>query len=263
MTTTIDRDGAVRARRRPFTRTTKIGLAFILVLALAEVAALGTRYHLTDQRWVIVDNAQVDGEQITINAPADGVLKDWRVDLGTPVAPNQLVGFVEVSGGGVKVRRPIRSGGRGTVAHTDATVGEFVSTGTQLAGADRPPRPPGTQRAAASGDDGLHVTARVPEHEVSAVRAGAPVDVLVDAAPDRPITGTVASIGSAAAGVDELKNAPGGDPTDLDQPIYPGPDTDPQNPQKVEQYIPVRIELEPAGAFQLRPGISVTVHIHR
>jgi multidrug resistance efflux pump len=247
--TTIERDGEARPRRRPLKRTTKLGLAFILLLSLTEVAALGTRYHLTDRRWVIVDNAQVDGEQIAINAPADGVLKDWRVDLGTPVAPNQLVGFVEVSGNGVKVRRPIRSGGRGTVAHTDASVGEYVTTGTQL--------------AVAYGDDGLHVTARVPEGEVGEVRAGAPVDILVDAAPDRPITGSVASVGSAAAGVDELRNEPGGDPTDLDQPVYPGPDTDPQNPQKVEQYVPVRIELDPARALEVRPGMNVTVHIHR
>ncbi|HVI35656.1 MAG TPA: hypothetical protein VM684_05465, partial [Gaiellales bacterium] len=116
MTTTTERPGGTRPPRRRFTRTTKIGLAFILILTLAEVGGLATRYHLTDQRWVIADNAQVDGEQIAINAPADGVLKDWRVDTGSPVAPNQLVGFVEVSGGGVKVRRPIRAGGRGTVA---------------------------------------------------------------------------------------------------------------------------------------------------
>jgi multidrug resistance efflux pump len=249
VTTTLERNDVAPPGRRRLKRTTKIGLAFILILSLAEVGGLAARYHLTDQRWVIADNAQVDGEQITINAPADGVIKDWRVDLGSPVAPNQLVGFVEVSGGGVKVRRPIRSGGRGTVAHTDATVGEYVTTGTQL--------------AVAYGDDGLHVTARVPEDEVGDVRAGAPVDVLVDAAPDRPITGTVASVGSAAAGVDELKNEPGGDATDLGQPVYPGPDTDPQNPQKVEQYIPVRIELDPARVMELRPGLNVTVHIHR
>lgn len=249
MTTTIERDGVARPRRRPFTRTTKIGLAFILILSLAEIGGLATRYYFTDRRWVIADNAQVDGEQITINAPADGVIKDWRVDLGSPVAPNQLVGFVEVRGNGVKVRRPIRSGGRGTVAHTDVVVGEYVTTGTQL--------------AVAYGDDGLHVTARVPEREVGEVRAGAPVDVLVDAAPDRPITGTVASVGSATAGVDELKNEPDSDPTDLDQPIYPGPDTDPQNPQKVEQYVPVRIELDPVRALEVRPGMNVTVHIHR
>ena len=249
MTTTLERNDVAPPRRRRLKRTTKIGLAFILILSLAEVGGLATRYYLTDRLWVIADNAQVDGEQIAINAPADGIIKDWRVDVGSPVAPNQLVGFVEVSGNGTKVRRPIRSGGRGTVAHTDATVGEYVTTGSQL--------------AVAYGDDGLHVTARVPELEVGEVRAGAPVDILVDAAPDRPLAGTVASVGSAAAGVDELKDEPGGDPTDLDQPIYPGPDTDPQNPQKVEQYIPVRIELDAAGAFEVRPGMNVTVHIHR
>lgn len=245
-----DRPAApARPRRRPFTRRTRISLLLILLLALAEVLGLGARYYSTDRLWVIVDNAQVDGDQIEINAPVGGMIDNWRVDLGTPVAPNQLLGFVEMQGGPGRSKMPIRSPGRGTVAYSDATEGEYVQPGALL--------------AIAYGDDGVYVTARVPEDEIDDVRSGAPVDILVDAAPDRPLAGRVQQVGAASAGVDELANDPDGDPTDLRQPVYPGPDTDPQNPQRVEQYIPVRIEFVDTGAVVVRPGMNVMAHIHR
>jgi hypothetical protein len=52
-------------------------------------------------------------------------------------------------------------------------------------------------------------------------------------------------------------------PGELDYPIYPGTDADPQNPQKVDQYIPVRILFTGAGVARVAPGQSVTVHIHK
>ena len=58
--------------KRRLTGRTKIASALILVLALVEVTSLTTRYFLTDHRWVIVDNAQVDGDRVEIRAPRDG-----------------------------------------------------------------------------------------------------------------------------------------------------------------------------------------------
>lgn len=238
-----------RPARGRLTRRSRIGLTLILVLALSELLGLGTRYYLTDHRWLIVDNAQVDGDEIEINAPAAGVVTDWRIDLGSPVADHQLVGFVELQGAGARPKKPIRSSGRGTVAQTTVTEGEYVEPGTLL--------------AVAYGDDGVYVTARVPEREIHEVRIGAPVDILLDAAPDEPVTGTVARVGAASAGVFELQNSPDGDPTNRDQPVYPGPDTDPLNPQPVEQYIPVTIRFVATGEVVVRPGMNVTVHIQR
>jgi len=36
--------------------------------------------------------------------------------------------------------------------------------------------------------------------------------------------------------------------------IYPNPDTDPTNPQKTRQYIPVRIQIMNSDGMQLLPG---------
>jgi len=55
--------------RRRLTRRTKICTALILALALLEGSALTIRYFLTDHRFVIADNAKVDGDEIEIHAP--------------------------------------------------------------------------------------------------------------------------------------------------------------------------------------------------
>ena len=107
------------------------------------------------------------------------------------------------------------------------------------------------------------MTARVDESGVQDVRPGAAVDVLVDASPGVPVTGRVASVESAASGVNQLETGPYVDPLDRERPIYPGSDTDPRNVQRVEQYIPVRIQLTHVGEARIVPGMNVTVHIHK
>jgi biotin carboxyl carrier protein len=235
--------------RRPWSRTTKIGVAVVVVLALLEISALGTRYLTTDRLWVIADNAQVDGDEVQINAPTTGVVVDWSLDMGSPIRPHQSVGRIEIQGSGAQPKKPIRSPGSGTVAQTMVTEGMYVTAGSLLAVAYDP--------------TSIYVTARVPEEEVSGVRVGAPVDIVVDASPGVPVTGTVAVVGAASAGASELENNTGADPLSREQSIYPGPDTDPQNPQRVDQYIPVKILFTHTGAARVTPGQNVTVHIHR
>ena len=109
----------------------------------------------------------------------------------------------------------------------------------------------------------MYVTARVPEKEMRDVHVGAVVDVLSDASSDTPLTGTVSRISGATAGVNELDGGATDNPYDIDHPVYPDPDIDPQNPQQVEQYVPVRIQLDATGEARITPGQNVTVHIHR
>ena len=233
--------------RRRLTRFSKIALSLIAVLALLETSGLAVRYVLTDRLYVISDNAQVDGTQIAINAPADGVVTDWRLSTGSTVSDNQVVGRIEKQGNTYRPKMPIRSPGVGTVARTSVTDGVYVTAGSRL--------------AVLYDQDGVYVTARVEEDSVDAVRVGAPVTVHVDAASGQPVTGVVASVGAAAAGVYELDG--NGNPLDHNRPIYPGPNTDPRNPQKVDQYVPVRINLTDTGAAWITPGMNVTVDIRR
>ena len=242
-----NRAGAPAKRR--LTRTTRIGTALILTLALLEGSGLAVRYLLTDHRFVIADNAKVDGDQIEIRAPAEGRVVDWRVDTGSTLAADQVVGRVQLLGGTLGPRMPIRSPGPGTVVQNTVSNGMYVTAGALLATAYDLNR--------------VYVTARVREENVDGVRLGAPVDVLVDADRDTPLAGTVSAIAASAAGVNQLSGSPSADPLNLDYPVYPGNDTDPQNPQTVQQYIPVTILLTAVGDARIAPGQNVTVHIHR
>ena len=234
---------------RRLSRRTRICAALILVLALLEGSGLTIRYLLTDHRYVIADNAQVDGQEVEIHAPTDGRVVDWHVDTGSSVAADQVVGRVEIIGNPVRPRMPIRAPGRGTIVANTVSNGMYVTAGSQL--------------ATAYDLDDIYVTARVREENIAGVRVGAPVDVLVDAAAGNPVTGTVSSIGATTAGVNQLSADPRSDPTDIEYPIYPGSDTDPQNPQAVQQYVPVKILFTAVGDARIAPGQNVTVHIHR
>jgi multidrug resistance efflux pump len=74
------------------------------------------------------------------------------------------------------------------------------------------------------------------------------VDISVDASPGAAVTGVVHEIQNSAAGPFT---------------IFPSPDTDPSNPQKVDQYVPVKIKFTNTGGALLAPGMNVTVHIHK
>ena len=236
--------------KRRLTRTTKVASTLILVLALLEGTALTTRYLLTDHRWVSVDNAQVDGDHVEIRAPADGRITGWTVATGSTVTDDQVVGRVEILGGAaVNPRMPIRSPGRGTIAQNTVNNGMYVTAGSLL--------------ATAYDLSSSYVTARVPEDDIRDVHLGAAVDILVDASSGSPVTGTVSTISGSSAGVNALSSDPGNSPYDLQHPVYPGRDVDPQNPHNVKQYIPVKILFTRTADARLLPGQSVTVHIHR
>ena len=121
------------ARRRPLKRATKIRLLVILVLALLAAAAFLVYYIFNTSNYVTTDNAQVDGNQISINAPATGTLIDWRGQQGTSLRKNAPVGRIEIQGGFVQPQMVIRSPADGVVAVNNGVEGSFVAAGTQLA----------------------------------------------------------------------------------------------------------------------------------
>jgi multidrug resistance efflux pump len=217
---------------RPLTRFTKVGLVVVALLALAETAAFTSHYLLVSSRYVSTDNAQVDGRAVDIVAPADGVLTRWTAQPGETLTPREVVGRIRSGGTGPQV--VIRSPGGGTVARSLATDGAFVAEGTRL--------------ATAYDLGGLYVTARVPETDVRDVRLGAPVDITLDSDPDAKVAGVVTGVQGATAGQFT---------------IFPNPQDDPTNPQATDQYVPVRIAFTSIGDADVRPGLSVTVDIHR
>jgi multidrug resistance efflux pump len=220
-------------RRRPLKRATKIRLLVILGLAVLAAVAFLIYYIFNSSNYVTTDNAQIDGNQISINAPATGTLIDWRGQQGTSLRKNAPVGRIEIQGGFVQPQMVIRSPADGVVAVNNGVEGSFVAAGTQL--------------AIAYDSAGIFVTARVKETDIDKVQVGRAVDIAVDAFPGEDLTGRVVEVQTGAAGVFSL---------------FPQSNTS-GNFQKVTQVIPVKITIDDLKNLPLVPGMNVTVKIHR
>jgi multidrug resistance efflux pump len=183
---------------------------------------------------VSTDNAQVDGDKIEINAPTTGTIADWALIQGSVIRENELVGRIQGVGGGAQPKRAVRAPGAGTIAVNNAIAGQYVAAGTKL--------------ATAYGFNSIYLTARVAETEIADVRVGRPVDISIDAFPGVTVAGQVSEIQASTAG--EFS-------------FFPSPDTDPSNPQKIDQYIPVKITIMNANGVTLVPGMNANVRIHK
>jgi multidrug resistance efflux pump len=219
--------------RRGMKRSTRISLLVILIVAVLIAAAIGASYFINARNFVTTDNAQVDGDKISINAPSSGTLIDWRATQGTEVKENQVVGRIKIQGGFVQPQQSIRAPADATVVVDNGVEGAFVAAGTQL--------------AVAYDFSHIFVTARVDETDIDAVHAGQTVDISVDAFPNSTLTGTVSQIQGGAAGVFSL---------------FPQSNTS-GNFQKVTQVIPVKIQLTNTDNLALVPGMNVSVKIHK
>jgi multidrug resistance efflux pump len=221
------------APKKGMSRKARIRLFVILGLALLVAIAFGVRYLVDTSNYTTTDNAQIDGNQISINAPASGTLLNWRGQVGAHLRENAAVGRIEMQGGYVQPQMVIRAPADGTVAVDNGVPGTFVTEGTQL--------------AVAYDAQGVFVTARVDETAVDQVRVGAPVKLAVDAFPNANLTGHVSEIQTGSAGVFSAfpqSNSSG-------------------NFQKVTQVIPVRITIDDTKGLALAPGMNVTAKIHR
>jgi multidrug resistance efflux pump len=228
-------DGVAAATppRRKLKRSTRIGLIIILILALVAAAGFATSYFINARNYVSTDNAQVDGDKISINAPTTGTLADWRINQGSAVHEDEVVGRVKIQDGFAQPLMSIKAPADGTVAVDNGVPGTFVTTGTPL--------------AIAYNLNNIFVTARVDETDIKAVHVGQVVDIDVDAYPNTPLTGRVREIQGGAAAVFSLfpQSNSGG------------------NFQKVTQVIPVKIGFDNVDNLDLVPGMNVTVHIHK
>ncbi|MGH3857352.1 MAG: HlyD family efflux transporter periplasmic adaptor subunit, partial [Pseudonocardiaceae bacterium] len=145
-------------QKRTLKRSTRISLTVILIVAVIAAAGYGVSYFLDARNYVTTDNAQVDGNQIMINAPATGTLIDWSATEGTVVRQNQAVGRIEIPTAFAQPQMPIRAPGAGTIAVDNTVPGEFVTAGTPL--------------AVAYDLDTIYITARVDDTAIKPVHLG-------------------------------------------------------------------------------------------
>jgi multidrug resistance efflux pump len=219
--------------KRSMKPSTRRALIVIGIVAVLMALGLVYNYVIEGRKYVTTDNAQIDGDQISVNAPSSGTLVDWTATQGTQLRKDRLVGRIKLQGGFVQPQQPIRAPGNGTVVIDDGVEGAFVTAGTPL--------------AIAYDLSKIYVTARVDETDVDDVRPGQTVDIEVDAFPDADLTGTVREVQGGAAG--EFSPFPRSNTAG--------------NYQKVTQVIPVKIALDDTQNLALAPGMSVTVKIHK
>ena len=219
--------------KRSLKPSTRRALIVIGIVAILMTIGLVYIYVIEGSKYVSTENAQIDGEQISVNAPNSGTLSDWTATQGTELRKDRLVGRIKIQGGFVQPQQPIRAPGDGTVVIDDGVEGAFVTAGTPL--------------AIAYDLSKVYVTARVDETDIDDVHPGQSVDIEVDAFSDADLTGTVREIQGGAAG----EFSP-----------FPRSNTG-GNYQKVTQVIPVKIILDDTQGLALVPGMNVTVKIRK
>jgi multidrug resistance efflux pump len=220
-------------QKRGMSRGTRIALIVILVIAVVAGGGVTAWYFIDAQNYVTTDNAQVDGDKISVNAPTSGTVIDWRATQGSQLEQDHVVGRIRIQGAFVQPEMPVRSPGNGTVAVNNAVEGTYVTAGTEL--------------AVAYDFSKIFVTARVDETDIDVVRPGQVVDIDVDAFPGHTFRGSVREVQSGAAGVFS---------------VFPESNTS-GNFQKVTQVIPVKIDIDNPEGLGIVPGMNVTVHIHK
>ncbi|HEY1967401.1 MAG TPA: hypothetical protein VGH89_05605, partial [Pseudonocardia sp.] len=77
----------------------KLFIVLAIIVGLIVVVGGGLYWHHASQ-FVSTDNAQVDGDQIQINAPTTGTVSGWVITQGSTVTRNQVVGRIRVLGTG-------------------------------------------------------------------------------------------------------------------------------------------------------------------
>ncbi len=221
------------AGKRRMKRSTRVALLVILVVALVAAGLFAASYVIDTRNFVSTDNAQIDGDKISVNAPAGGTLVDWTGTQGTLLRKDKVIGRIQIQGGFVRPEQPIRAPADATVVVDNGVEGAFVPAGTAL--------------AVAYDFSEIYVTARVDETDINDVHPGQQVDISVDAFSGVALTGTVRGIQGGAAGVFSL---------------FPQANTS-GNFQKVTQVIPVQIALDDTKNLSLVPGMNASVKIHK
>ncbi|MGH4007161.1 MAG: ABC transporter permease [Pseudonocardiaceae bacterium] len=223
----------LRRRAGPLRRSTRRVLLVVPLVVLIIGGALATNYVLQTHRYLCTDNAQIDGDKISVIAPVGGTLVSWRATHGSILRKDEVIGRIEIQGDFGQPQKIIRAPAKGTVALDHVVEGAVVTAGTQL--------------AVAYDLSEIFVTARIDEAAIGDIRLGRQVDIAVDAYPDITLTGYVWEIQGSTAGL--FSQSPQDNTTG--------------SFQKLTQVIPVKIAISDRQDLTLVPGMNVTVKIYK
>jgi multidrug resistance efflux pump len=213
----------------------------IVVAVLAIAGGVGWWFY-NNYMYYSTDDAQVNGQIVSVSAPASGTLSALDVKQGDNVTQGQSLGTVTgaqtAGANGVSSAPPsinITSPINGKVLQVAAVQGQGVAPGLTL--------------LQVTDLSKVNIIAYVDEGAINNVSVGQQVDVSIDAYSGTSFTGHVQQIVPAAASEFSL---------------LPTQDNASGNFTKVGQRIPAVITLDGNGGKTLAPGMSasVTIHIH-
>lgn len=206
----------------------------VTLIVLIGGGVVGYYYYDQATSYVKTDNAKIDGKMITIASPSAGKLTDWSAKTGESLASGATVGHVMTAQAGQKpMDLSVSMPSKATIVQSMATKNGFVAAGTPLAyGFDL---------------NDLWVTANIEETEIDEIKVGQTVDVYVDSYPDTTLSGEVEQIGMTTASTFSMMPSSNGN----------------ANYTKVAQVIPVKVSLSQEKSLDIRPGMNVTVRIHK
>jgi len=209
-----------------------INIIFLLVLVGGGFGIYA--YYIKTVNYLSTDNAQITGQQVTIAAPANGKLTEWKGNVGDKFSKDSTVGTITTIGAdGISVKMNVTLPSDGTIVQNNAVQDSFVAVGTPL--------------AQVYDLNNLWVTANIEETSIDELTVGQDVDIYVDAFPNSILKGKVNQIGLATAGTFSL---------------LPSTNTT-GNYTKVTQVVPVKVSIDDNKGVAIVPGMNVTVRIHK
>jgi multidrug resistance efflux pump len=213
-------------------RLVLLNVIILIILVGGGFAAFS--YYNRTVNYLTTDNAQINGQQVSVAATSNGKLTDWKGSVGSQYSKDDTVGMITTTGAdGKPVQVPVTVPTNGTVVQNNGVENAFVAAGTPL--------------AIEYDLNNLWVTANIDETKIDEIAKGQDVDIYVDAFPNQILKGKVQQIGLATAGTFSL--LPSTNST--------------SNYTKVTQVVPVKVSIDDNKGVAIVPGMNVTVRIHK
>lgn len=199
-----------------------------LIIALGAVVIIGglivAYFVYQGTNFVATNDARIESNMVTINAPSAGRLTEWTGLEGKTVKQDEMVGRME----GVSITSPID----GKIVKVSVKEGQTLS--------------PGQVTGYVADLENLYVTANIEETKIGRVKVGQEVDIKVDAMGNVKFTGIITSVGDATNSVFSMIS------TGSSNGSY----------TKITQLVPIRIAFNEKQSPDFKIGMNADIKIN-
>lgn len=208
-------------------------LNIVIIVVLVGGGAIGYYYYYQATNFVKTDNAMIDAKAIPLTATTSGTLSSYDISVGKHISEGDTIAEITTKTDSGKTQKvPVKAPQDGTVVQASDVQNQLVQQGASI--------------GQAYNKDEMYVTANIDETKIDKIEKGQKVDVKIDAYSDKNFTGHVETITNATAGSFSLLSSSNSD----------------ANYTKVGQVVPVKISIDNAQGYNLRPGMNVSVKVH-